>query len=40
MNMRCEMDDHEKRDIFLNKVKNILAGLLIFTVIFVSMIVW
>lgn len=40
MNMRCEMDDQEKRDKFLAKVQDILAGVLIFAMVFGIMIVW
>ena len=34
------MDDHEKRDKFLAKVQDILAGVLIFAMVFGIMIVW
>ena len=34
------MDDQEKRDKFLARVKDILAGVLIFVLIFGTMIVW
>jgi|TARA_R100001082_G_scaffold98553_2_gene66880 hypothetical protein len=34
------MDDNEKRDKFLSKVQDILAGVLIFAMVFGIMIVW
>jgi len=40
MNMRCEMDDQEKRDKFLAIVQDVLAVVLIFAMIFGIMIVW
>jgi hypothetical protein len=37
---RLDMDDQEKRDKFLAKVQDILAGVLIFAMVFGIMIVW
>ena len=34
------MDEHGERDNFVNKIKDILAGVLIFALIFGIMIVW